>query len=131
MPAAVRRIAMWSGPRNISTALLRAWGNRPDTFVCDEHSSTMHGSFTVTWASRARGLAYGRALAWHARPGSWLTVDITSFALSRGIFSLALSPVPRAQASRSRAATRERGPARPGRPPIARGSSSRPLHQGT
>lgn len=30
------RIAMWSGPRNISTAMLRAWGNRPDTFVCDE-----------------------------------------------------------------------------------------------
>jgi len=27
---------MWSGPRNISTALMRAWGNRPDTFVCDE-----------------------------------------------------------------------------------------------
>jgi hypothetical protein len=32
----VRRIAMWSGPRNISTALMRSWGNRPDTFVCDE-----------------------------------------------------------------------------------------------
>ncbi len=31
-----RRIAMWSGPRNISTALLRSWGNREDTFVCDE-----------------------------------------------------------------------------------------------
>ena len=30
------RIAMWSGPRNISTALLRSWGNRPDTYVCDE-----------------------------------------------------------------------------------------------
>ncbi len=30
------RLAMWSGPRNISTALMRAWGNRPDTFVCDE-----------------------------------------------------------------------------------------------
>ena len=30
------RIAMWSGPRNVSTALLRAWGNRSDTFVCDE-----------------------------------------------------------------------------------------------
>jgi hypothetical protein len=30
------RIAMWSGPRNISTALMRSWGNRPDTFVCDE-----------------------------------------------------------------------------------------------
>jgi hypothetical protein len=31
-----KRIAMWSGPRNISTALMRSWGNRPDTFVCDE-----------------------------------------------------------------------------------------------
>jgi hypothetical protein len=30
------RIAMWSGPRNISTTLMRAWGARPDTFVCDE-----------------------------------------------------------------------------------------------
>jgi hypothetical protein len=31
-----RFIAMWSGPRNISTAMMRAWGNRPDTVVCDE-----------------------------------------------------------------------------------------------
>jgi hypothetical protein len=31
-----RRIALWSGPRNISTAMMRSWGNRPDTFVCDE-----------------------------------------------------------------------------------------------
>jgi hypothetical protein len=30
------RIAMWSGPRNISTAMMRAWGNRADTFVIDE-----------------------------------------------------------------------------------------------
>ena len=30
------RIAIWSGPRNISTAMMRSWGNRPDTFVCDE-----------------------------------------------------------------------------------------------
>src|SRR6266481_2195503 len=30
------RIAMWSGPRNISTAMMRAWGNRPGTFVIDE-----------------------------------------------------------------------------------------------
>lgn len=30
------RIAMWSGPRNISTALMRSWGNRPDSSVCDE-----------------------------------------------------------------------------------------------
>jgi hypothetical protein len=31
-----RRIAMWSGPRNISTALMRSWENRPDTAVVDE-----------------------------------------------------------------------------------------------
>lgn len=30
------RIAMWSGPRNISTAMMRAFGNRPDCFVTDE-----------------------------------------------------------------------------------------------
>lgn len=30
------RVAMWSGPRNISTALMRAWENRKDTVVCDE-----------------------------------------------------------------------------------------------
>ncbi len=30
------RLAMWSGPRNISTAMLRAWGNRSDTWVVDE-----------------------------------------------------------------------------------------------
>lgn len=30
------RIAFWSGPRNISTALMRSWGNRPDTHVHDE-----------------------------------------------------------------------------------------------
>jgi len=27
---------MWSGPRNISTAMMRAWGNREDTVVVDE-----------------------------------------------------------------------------------------------
>jgi hypothetical protein len=30
------RIAMWSGPRNLSTALMRSFGNRADTFVSDE-----------------------------------------------------------------------------------------------
>jgi hypothetical protein len=30
------RIAMWSGPRNISTAMMRAWENREDTSVIDE-----------------------------------------------------------------------------------------------
>lgn len=31
-----RRIAMWSGPRNISTAMMRSWENRPDCSVVDE-----------------------------------------------------------------------------------------------
>ena len=30
------RIAMWSGPRNISTAMMRSFGSRRDTFVSDE-----------------------------------------------------------------------------------------------
>ena len=30
------RIAMWSGPRNISTAMMRAFGARPDCAVSDE-----------------------------------------------------------------------------------------------
>lgn len=30
------RIAMWSGPRNISTAMMRSWEQRHDTIVCDE-----------------------------------------------------------------------------------------------
>jgi hypothetical protein len=30
------RIAMWSGPRNISTAMMRSWENRPDCVTVDE-----------------------------------------------------------------------------------------------
>jgi Sulfotransferase domain len=30
------RVAVWSGPRNISTALMRSWENRVDTVVVDE-----------------------------------------------------------------------------------------------
>jgi hypothetical protein len=32
----VLRLAMWSGPRNISTAMMRAWENRGDCVVVDE-----------------------------------------------------------------------------------------------
>ena len=32
----ITRIAMWSGPRNISTAMMRAFENRADTAVVDE-----------------------------------------------------------------------------------------------
>jgi hypothetical protein len=30
------RIAMWAGPRNLSTAMMRSFGSRSDTFVSDE-----------------------------------------------------------------------------------------------
>ena len=39
------RIAMWSGPRNLSTALMRSFGNRADTFVSDE---PFYGAFLAT-----------------------------------------------------------------------------------
>ncbi|MEO0618970.1 MAG: HAD family hydrolase [Pseudomonadota bacterium] len=32
----IRRIAMWSGPRNLSTAMMRAFSSRSDTAVIDE-----------------------------------------------------------------------------------------------
>jgi Sulfotransferase domain len=32
----ILRIAMWSGPRNISTAMMRSWDNRDDCAVVDE-----------------------------------------------------------------------------------------------
>ena len=31
-----KKIGMWSGPRNISTALMRSFENRSDTTVIDE-----------------------------------------------------------------------------------------------
>lgn len=38
-------IAMWSGPRNLSTAMMRSFGNRADTFVSDE---PFYGAFLKT-----------------------------------------------------------------------------------
>lgn len=35
-PGHTKRIAMWSGPRNLSTAMMRSWENRADTEVIDE-----------------------------------------------------------------------------------------------
>ena len=39
------RIAMWSGPRNLSTAMMRSFGNRADTTVSDE---PFYGAFLKT-----------------------------------------------------------------------------------
>jgi hypothetical protein len=42
------RIAMWSGPRNLSTAMMRSFGSRSDTFVSDE---PFYGCFLKTTAA--------------------------------------------------------------------------------
>ena len=61
------RIAMWSGPRNISTALMRSWGNRPDTAVVDE---PLYGYYL-----HATGLEHpGRDEIMAALPTSWRAV---------------------------------------------------------
>jgi hypothetical protein len=65
---------MWSGPRTVSTALMRAWENRPDTVVVDEPLYAYYLSSTgidhpgrdeviasqpVSWRAVLSSLAYG------------------------------------------------------------------------
>lgn len=69
-------IAMWSGPRNISTAMMRSFENRPDTAVVDEpfyacylHATGMDHpmreevivSQSTDWGEVAEGLSVDRA----------------------------------------------------------------------
>jgi hypothetical protein len=56
------RIAMWSGPRNISTAMMRAFENRADTAVLDEPFYAAFLAATgIDHPLRAQTLAAGRA----------------------------------------------------------------------
>ena len=65
--AAPVRIAMWSGPRNISTALMRSWGSRADTAVVDE-------PFYAHYL-KASGLDHpGRDAILRSQPTDWHTV---------------------------------------------------------
>ena len=72
---AVRRIAMWSGPRNISTALLRSWGNRPDTFVCDEPLYAHYLLKTGVPHPGAEEVIRHQETDWH-KVTAWLTGDV-------------------------------------------------------
>ena len=61
------RIAMWSGPRTISTALMRSWGSRADTAVVDEpfYAHYLH----------ATGRDHpGRAAILRSQPTDWRAV---------------------------------------------------------
>lgn len=63
----IARIAMWSGPRNISTALMRAFENRADTAVCDEP--------LYAWYLRHTGLAHpGREDVLASQENDWRKV---------------------------------------------------------
>jgi hypothetical protein len=58
---------MWSGPRTVSTAMMRAWENRPDTVVTDEPLYAFYLSAT--------GLDHpGRDEVIASQPTSWPTV---------------------------------------------------------
>jgi len=73
----VARIAMWSGPRTVSTAMMRAWENRPDTVVVDEPLYSFYLSET--------GLDHpGRDEVIASQPASWRAV----------LASLACDPLP-------------------------------------
>jgi len=61
------RIAMWSGPRNISTAMMRSFGNRPDTAVVDE-------PFYAAWLAASGADHPMRAQVLAAQPTDWAAV---------------------------------------------------------
>ncbi len=68
---------MWSGPRTISTAMMRAWENRPDTVVTDEPLYAFYLSST--------GIDHpGRDEVIASQPVSWRAV----------VSSLAADPLP-------------------------------------
>jgi Sulfotransferase domain len=58
---------MWSGPRTVSTAMMRAWENRPDTVVADEP--------LYAYYLDATGLDHpGRDAVIASQPTDWQTV---------------------------------------------------------
>jgi hypothetical protein len=70
---------MWSGPRTVSTALMRAWENRPDTVVVDE---PLYAFFLTR-----TGIDHpGREAIIASQPADWRTVlrDLTTDPLPAG-----------------------------------------------
>lgn len=63
------RVAMWSGPRNLSTALMRSWGSRPDTAVVDEPL------YAVYLAATGREHP-GRGAVLRSQPTDWRAVAV-------------------------------------------------------
>jgi len=60
-------LAMWSGPRNISTTMMRSWENREDTVVVDE---PLYAHYLI-----ATGVDHpGRDEVIASQPGNWRVV---------------------------------------------------------
>lgn len=62
---ATLRIAMWSGPRNISTAMMRAFENRDDTLVCDEPFYAHYLNATAAPHPGAQEVMMAQPTDWH------------------------------------------------------------------
>jgi hypothetical protein len=99
---------MWSGPRTVSTAMMRAWENRPDTVVVDEPLYAYYLAATgldhpgrneviasqrTSWQEVLRGLArdplppgvtieYAKHMTHHVLP----SIDLAAFAPFRHAF---------------------------------------------
>jgi len=66
------RIAMWSGPRSISTTLMRSWQSRDDTFVTDEPFYACYLSITgVDHPGREKAMA-SQSTDWR-EVAAWIT----------------------------------------------------------
>ncbi|MEZ6241885.1 MAG: hypothetical protein R3B57_02480 [Phycisphaerales bacterium] len=68
------RIAMWSGPRNISTALMRSWGSREDTAVTDE---PLYAHYLSTLTPEARAAHPAADEVMRSQPTDWREVVAT------------------------------------------------------
>ena len=79
MPPEPIRIAMWSGPRNISSAMMRSFGARPDTAVTDE-------PFYAAYLAASGSAHPMRAEVLASQPNDW-----------REVVSRLLGPVPGGQ----------------------------------
>lgn len=62
---------MWSGPRNISTALMRSWGSRPDCAVSDE---PLYAHYLSSVDSTIRESHPGWAEVLRSQPTDWREV---------------------------------------------------------
>ena len=70
------RIAMWSGPRNISTAMMRSWGARADCVVSDEPLYA-HYLSTLDESKRAEHPVYQQVIESQDTDPSKLTAALT------------------------------------------------------